>query len=260
MPRKSAPGAPKRKRQPKVLPIIKNDPWLEPYAEAITGRHQDAIEVEKRLTSASGSLSDFANAHRYFGLHRTAEGKWVFREWAPNATKICLIGDFSDWKPTDKYTLKSLAGGVWQGEWGVRAFKHGQNYKMLVEWEGGQGERIPAYADRVVQDPETHIFSTQVWDPKEKYQWKVTDFRPDTKPLLIYECHIGMAQEREGVGTYDEFRENVLPRIVKDGYNAIQIMARSVIMFQTSLLLQADSVLPTNCVPLSMRLMPKVLP
>ncbi len=225
MPTKTAQGAPKRKRQPKVLPIIKNDPWLEPYADAINGRHQDVINTEKRLTSASGTLSDFANAHRYFGLHRTAEGKWVFREWAPNATRITLVGDFSDWQLTEKYALKRIAGGVWQGEWGPRAFKHGQNYKMKVEWEGGEGERIPAYADRVVQDPESYIFSAQVWNPKEKYEWRVTDFRPDIKPLLIYECHIGMAQEREGVGTYDEFRENVLPRIVKDGYNAIQIMA-----------------------------------
>ena len=51
------------------------------------------------------------------------------------------------------------------------------------------------------------------------------NFKPSTSPLLIYECHIGMAQDYEGVGTYEEFRQNVLPRVVKDGYNAIQIMA-----------------------------------
>ena len=217
--------APRAKRQPKVLPIIKNDPWLEPFAEAITGRHQEALNVERRLTSEAGTLSDFANAHKYFGLHKGADGKWTFREWAPNATAITLIGDFSDWQPSEKYALTRGDNGVWEGKFGARAFKHGQNYKMLVEWDGGRGERIPAYADRVVQDPETHLFSAQVWAPKQAYEWKVNDFVPDTKPLLIYECHIGMAQEREGVGTYDEFRENVLPRIAKDGYNAIQIMA-----------------------------------
>ena len=226
MPSKSSATPAKRaKRQPKVLPIIKNDPWLEPYADAINGRHKEALATEKRLTSEAGSLSDFANAHRYFGLHREEGGRWVFREWAPNATKITLIGDFNDWTPTDKYTLTRIDGGIWVGSWGPRGMKHGQNYKMLVEWDGGQGERIPAYADRVVQDPTTHLFSAQVWAPKEAYQWKVKDFRPDTKPLLIYECHIGMAENKEGVGTYDEFRLNVLPRIAKDGYNAIQIMA-----------------------------------
>lgn len=217
--------APRAPRQPKVLPILKNDPWLEPFADAINGRHQDAINTERRLTSAAGSLSNFANAHRYFGLHREADGKWTFREWAPNATAIHLIGDFNGWQPTDKYALRRADNGVWEATFGVRALKHGQNYKMLVEWDGGKGERIPAYADRVVQDPDTKLFSAQVWAPKDPYKWKVDSFVPDTKPLLIYECHIGMAQEREGVGTYDEFRENVLPRIAKDGYNAIQIMA-----------------------------------
>ena len=214
-----------RRRAPKVLPIIKNDPWLEPYAEAITGRHNDAIAVEKRLTSAAGSLSDFANAHQYFGLHRLADGSWTFREWAPNATAITLIGDFNDWKPTPEYALRRIEGGVWEGTFPPEAFTHGLLYKMLLEWPGGSGERIPAYATRVIQDPKTYIFSAQVWAPAEPYRWQVDKFVPDTKPLLIYECHIGMAQEREGVGTYDEFREKVLPRIARDGYNAIQIMA-----------------------------------
>lgn len=33
----------------KVLNIIKNDPWLEPYADAINGRHQHVVEKEKEL-------------------------------------------------------------------------------------------------------------------------------------------------------------------------------------------------------------------
>lgn len=218
-------NTPKRTSKPKILPILKNDPWLEPFADAINGRHEDALRVERRLTGASGSLADFANAHLYFGLHRQADGTWIFREWAPNATAITLIGDFSDWKPAKKYALRRLDNGVWEGKFSKTALKHGQNYKMLVEWTGGSGERIPAYADRVVQDDQTKIFSAQVWAPAQPYEWKVKEFTPDTKPLLIYECHIGMAQDREGVGTYDEFRENILPRIAADGYNAIQIMA-----------------------------------
>ena len=50
-------------------------------------------------------------------------------------------------------------------------------------------------------------------------------FKPNTSPLLIYECHIGMGQDAEKVGSYTEFKELVLPRIIDDGYNCIQIMA-----------------------------------
>ena len=213
----------KRAPRKRTLSILKNDPWLEPYAAAIEGRHAQALAREKEL--GARSLVDFANAHNYFGLHRTADGGWVFREWAPNATKITLVGDFNDWKPTDAYTLERLDNGVWEITLPKEAMHHGDLYKMLVEWPGGQGERIPAYATRVVQDEQTKIFSAQVWSPDKPYAWQVDQFVPDTKPLLIYECHIGMAQDAERVGTYTEFRDNILPRIAADGYNAIQIMA-----------------------------------
>ena len=149
----------------------------------------------------------------------------MFREWAPNATSITLIGDFSKWKELRKYALKPIGNGVWEIKLPEKALQNGQLYKMIVCWEGGCGERIPAYANRVVQDEESKIFSAQVWCPEKPYKWKVRKFVPDTKPLLIYECHIGMAQDKEGVGSYTEFKDNILPRIKADGYNAIQIMA-----------------------------------
>ncbi|MDE7124931.1 MAG: 1,4-alpha-glucan-branching enzyme, partial [Muribaculaceae bacterium] len=207
------------------LPILKNDPWLEPFADAIIGRHKDVIYKEQELTSGKEDLSAFAHAHNYFGMHRSADGSWTFREWAPNATGITLIGDFSGWKEELKYRLEPRENGVWEITLPPDSMSHGQLYKMMMHWPGGNGERIPAYATRVVQDPDTQLFSAQIWAPEDKYTWKVKKFTPDTKPLLIYECHIGMAQEYEGVGTYQEFRDKVLPRIAEDGYNAIQIMA-----------------------------------
>lgn len=102
---------------------------------------------------------------------------------------------------------------------------HEDLFKLLVEWEGGSGERIPAWIRRVVQDENTKIFSAQVWNPEKPYVFKHKRFKPNVSPLLIYECHIGMASNEEKVGSYDEFRRMVLPRIVKEGYNAIQIMA-----------------------------------
>ena len=208
-----------------TLNLIKNDPWLEPFADAINGRHQFAIKKEAELTKkGKTTLSEFASGHLYFGLHQTKEG-WVLREWAPNASEIHLVGDFNDWTEQPKYAFKRKAGGVWEVKLPAKAMKHGDLYKLLVKWEGGQGERIPAYANRVVQDEATKIFSAQVWAPEAEYKWKKKTFKPDTAPLLIYECHIGMAQQEEKVGSYVEFREKVLPRVAKAGYNCIQIMA-----------------------------------
>lgn len=208
----------------KVLNIIKNDPWLEPYADAINGRHQHVVEKEKELVGKK-TLSDFATGHMYFGLHRTDKG-WTFREWAPNATEIYLVGDFNDWQEKPAFRMKRVRKtGNWEINLPEKAMKHGDLYKLKVYWEGGCGERIPAWATRVVQDEQTKIFSAQVWNPEKPYKFKKKTFTPNVAPLMIYECHIGMGQDAEKVGTYNEFRENVLPRIAKDGYNCIQIMA-----------------------------------
>ena len=209
----------------KTLNLIKNDPWLEPYADAITGRHQHVIEKEAELTNnGKQTLSDLASGYLYFGLHRTDKG-WVFREWAPNATHIYLVGTFNNWEEKEKYSLKRLKNGNWEIKLPADALHHGDLYKLIIYWEGGQGERIPAWANRVVQDENTKIFSAQVWNPEKPFKFKKKVFKPSTDPLLIYECHIGMAEQEEKVGTYKEFREKILPRIAKAGYNCIQIMA-----------------------------------
>jgi len=213
----------KQQQSAQTLGLIAHDSYLKPYEQAIQGRHDHAQDVASRLAKQSGSLSDFANGHDYFGLHATKTG-WVFREWAPNATALYLVGDFNQWTEMPDYQATRIDNGVWELKLPQSAMKHGDLFKMRVYWNGGSGERIPAWANRVVQDDQTKIFSAQVWNPTP-YQWKKKTFRAHKNPLLIYECHIGMAQDAERVGTYNEFREQVLPRIVADGYNCIQIMA-----------------------------------
>lgn len=206
------------------LKIIADDPWLEPFQDAIQGRLLDVMRKLHDLTQ-HGSLVDFANAYNYFGLHKRKGGGFVFREYAPNASSVTLIGDFSKWQEDPRFRCSNIGDGVWELIIPKGRIHNGDFYKMLVTWPGGQGERIPAYATRVVQDPETHIFAAQVENPARPYRFRIRNFKPKRDPLLIYECHIGMATEEERVGTYAEFTDNVLPRIAADGYNAIQIMA-----------------------------------
>ena len=205
-------------------PRLLDDPWLGPYEDII--RRRFAL-VEKRvneITSMPGSLSEFACAHEYYGLHQLEDG-WVFREWAPNATDIWLVGDFSDWKVQDEFRLVRLDGrDVWELHLPPKAISHGQFFRLELCWPEGRGERIPAYARRVVQDPKSLLQAAQVWIP-QKYEWKVPDFKVQNSGLIIYEAHIGMAQEESRVGSYTEFRDHILPRIVKAGYNTIQLMA-----------------------------------
>ena len=208
----------------KRLRILQDDLWLEPYRESIEKRHLYARQKEKELTQNGAlSLSDFATGYMYFGLHRHNQG-WVFREWAPNATAIYLIGTFNGWRKNENFRMQKTENGNWEIFLPGDFIRHRDLYKLLVEWQGGCGERIPAWCQRVVQDTQTKIFSAQVWHPEKSYCFTSTP-PPPQSPLLIYECHIGMASQREKIGTFEEFRNLVLPRIAKDGYNAIQIMA-----------------------------------
>lgn len=178
-----------------------------------------------------GSLLEFARAHEYFGIHfEPFRNGWVYREWAPQAYNIFLMGDFNGW---NKYShpLKKDVRGYWEiflpYEQYKDSFVHGSKIKIHVEGKNGALDRIPAYIRRVIQNEETHDFAGQLWFPKETFKWTDQDFDPRSNCAqpLIYECHVGMAQEKMGVGTYMEFAENILPRIKKAGYNTIQMMA-----------------------------------
>jgi 1,4-alpha-glucan branching enzyme len=201
-----------------------NDSWLKPFIPVIESRIEKCLLREKQLSGNLG-LSEFAMGHHYYGLHRTDSG-WVFREWAPNAENIFIIGNFNGWRDDDSFRMQEInANGDWEIRLPSEAFSHGDIFKLSVHWPGGKGERIPSYAKRVVQDESTKIFSAQVWDPPEKYIWSVNDFIPSGNVPVIYEAHVGMATEEWRTGTYKEFTQTVLPRIKKAGYNTVQLMA-----------------------------------
>lgn len=198
------------------------DPLLESFLPVIRRRHEKSVLKELEFTDRRRRLADCFNNHLYFGLHRTAEG-WVFREWAPNATAIYLMGEMNEWQKREKFRLKPLENGVWEAVLPEEAMWHGMNYKLWVEWEGGAGERIPAYARRVVQDDISKVFTAQVWVPEEPYRWR-NNGMPRCEHPLIYEVHVGMSMENRRVSTFNEFRAYVLPRIAEAGYNMIQLM------------------------------------
>ncbi|MDE5611194.1 MAG: alpha amylase C-terminal domain-containing protein [Odoribacter sp.] len=205
------------------LNVTVDEPLLEPFLPVIRRRHEKSVLRELEFTGRGKSLSDCFNNHLYFGLHRTAEGGWIFREWAPNATAIYLIGDSNEWQKREDFRLRSVGGGVWELELPAEAMWHGMAYKLWVMWQDGCGERIPSYARRVVQDDISKIFTTQVWAPEQPYRWKNAAL-PRCEHPLIYEAHVGMSMENRRVATFNEFRAYVLPRIADLGYNMIQLM------------------------------------
>lgn len=214
-----------RANSSRKLKILSIDPWLAPYQSDLKLRMERYQQTRKQLLGEEGELTSFANGYLYYGFHRTEEG-WVYREWAPAARQMHLIGDFNGWN-RQSHPMRRLPDGSWEIELtGARALAHGSLVKVQVTHrDGTRSDRIPLYIRRVVQDKRTNSFNGQIWAPPP-FRWSDEGFSARRKaPLFIYECHIGMAQEKPGVGTYREFTENILPWVRRSGYNAIQLMA-----------------------------------
>ncbi len=204
--------------------LTDKDPALSAYSGEIR-LHLDRYNERRWNLAGDGRLTDFANGHRYFGFHRTENG-WVFREWLPNADAAWLMGDFNYWARWE-YPLTNIGNGVWEIRLDGRdALKHGQHIKLLVGRQGNSFERIPAYITRCETDGNSHTLCGQLWVPDEPFGW--TDWgywgrqRPESP--MIYEAHIGMAQE-QGIGSYREFADRNLDWIKGCGYNTVQLMA-----------------------------------
>ena len=214
-----------------MMKIVEKDPWLEPVADEVQTRHDRYNNTLRYIEYHYGSLKSFASAHEFFGFHYdNIRRGWWYREWAPAAHYLSLFGDFNNW---DRYAnpLERENDGIWSIFLPDSQYKdkltQGSLLKVLVQSSIGEQERIPIYINRVVQNEDNKDFAGVLW--KTDNSKKSANIQQSTlkgqQPLFIYECHIGMAQESESVGTYKEFKENILPRIKDLGYNAIQLMA-----------------------------------
>ncbi|WP_209331777.1 alpha amylase C-terminal domain-containing protein [Lunatimonas salinarum] len=213
------------------LAIIKEDPWLVSYKEEILQRYVRFQRALLEIELAEGSLTEFAKGHTYFGINFDKERDgWYYREWAPKAQSLFLIGDFNGWN-RESHPLKRVEWGSWEiflpRDQYEETFVHGGLIKVHVVSEKGAIDRIPAYIKRVVQDEDSKDFAGQLWFPEQDFAWTDADFSPKrafTGPL-IYESHVGMGQEKEGVGTYREFADKILPKVKENGYTVVQLMA-----------------------------------
>ncbi len=203
--------------------LLELNPKLMPYKCDIDDRFALLEQTRKRLLPDGGKLTDFANAHHYFGFHHV-EGGWYYREWAPGADQLYFMGDFNRWNKTS-HPMKAMENGCWEIFLeGDTALWEGCKVKVVVDSKLGRNERLPLFARYVTQNPKTLVWCAEVQDDQKIFKWTDKHFKPSEK-IFIYETHIGMAQEEGKVGSYKEFTEKILPRIKKAGYNTIQLMA-----------------------------------
>lgn len=200
------------------LNILDYDPYLEPFKEDLSLRLFEFARTKKRLLGTDGSLVDFANGYKYFGFQQESK-HWTFREWAPNAKRAWLVGDFNNWE--NNFELKQAYGGTWEISIpGMLPVGSKVKVKLLLP-SGETVYRVPSYIMFAVPN-ERHELDGVIVQPK--YDWKNKAHQLKEAPL-IYEAHIGISTEEYKINSYKEFTRDVLPRIKKAGYNTIQLMA-----------------------------------
>ncbi|MFC1749080.1 alpha-amylase family glycosyl hydrolase [Pseudomonadota bacterium] len=204
--------------------LVALDSWLEPYRDGLKRQSFHFLSRLKKIQRSDKSLLKFSVGYKYFGFnsgkYRGKAGVW-YREWAPKALSLSLIGDFNRWNRLT-HLMKKDKYGVWSlfipNKDGLR---DGQKIKVHVVGRDEAMDKIPAYVTDVEKDGFGSFVG--VYRKTRRYKWK-HEIPSKPEKLRIYEAHVGMSQESGKVSSFDEFRINTLPRIVKQGYNCVQLM------------------------------------
>ncbi|KAF9961855.1 alpha-1,4-glucan branching enzyme [Mortierella alpina] len=208
--------------------VIQLDPWLAPYTIALQERYA-AYKAWRETIDKEGGYEKFTRGYERFGFQISDTGI-TYREWAPNATRAFLFGDFNQWNPSS-HEMKKDEFGIFEiflpnNADGTPAIAHNSKVKItMIKPDGTRIDRLPAWINRVTQDLSVSPnYDAVFWNPPQKYTWK-NKAPPKPKSLKVYEAHVGIATVEGRVGQFTEFTANVLPRIKKLGYNTIQLMA-----------------------------------
>ncbi len=214
-------------RRPPIPGLVLADGWLAPYEREIKARMRLFDSQMERICRSRGSLLHCAEGYKRLGFNRDPETReWIYREWAPGARELYLIGDFNRWDRRAT-PMQRNREGVWEVRLPADTLAHGQHVKVHVIGADNEGhDRIPAWIRFTEQNPQNFDYSGLIWEPAEPYTWRHTRWNPERiKVPYIYEAHVGMAGEEERIHSYREFADEVLPRIAELGYNVVQLMA-----------------------------------
>ncbi|KAL6736172.1 hypothetical protein Aduo_006554 [Ancylostoma duodenale] len=214
-------------RPPQLDNLVKLDSWLYDFQPEITRRYTVFLDYQKRIEECGG-MERFTQGYKEFGLNVQPDNSVICHEWAPGADQLALIGDFNGWnRETHKYTREE------HGKWrlvvppnadGSCAIPHNSIIKIAVTRQGHTVDKLSPWATYVTRPKETVVYHQQFYNPPERYQFKHP--RP-SKPesLRIYEAHVGISSWEGKVNSYRAFADDVIPRIARQGYNTIQLMA-----------------------------------
>ncbi|XP_070532672.1 1,4-alpha-glucan-branching enzyme-like [Ptychodera flava] len=216
---------------PELDRLLELDPYLRPHENEIKRRYGCFEEILKKITESEGGLDTFTKSYEHYGIHAKADGSVFCKEWAPAAEAVYLKGPFNNWDHR-KHPFEKKEFGNWEllippNPDGSYPIEHNTVVKLVIRTKSGEEvDRISPWAPYAVQNKTSNLYESHFWNPPENHKHVFQHEKPDVNgSLRIYECHVGISSWEGKVASYTHFKDNVLPRIKKQGYNCIQLMA-----------------------------------
>ncbi len=191
------------------------------YRLRLTHANGDSWEIEDayRFPSVLGDLDLYLmgqgshrDIFRKLGAHPTrlsGVSGTFFSIWAPNASRVSVIGEFNDWDGRVHVMRLHPGNGLW--EIFIPGVKHGTQYKF--ELLDKQGELLPFKSDPLGQFHEAPPGNASVVY-KSRYRWRDNEWvagQPDTpkmdQAISIYEVHLGSWQRAGDNNDFLSYRD-----------------------------------------------------
>uniref|UniRef100_A0A0N5ASM3 Aamy domain-containing protein n=1 Tax=Syphacia muris TaxID=451379 RepID=A0A0N5ASM3_9BILA len=213
---------------PNLGKLLELDGYLKNYSNEICRRYSVYRSYVDKIEECGG-WEKFTSGYLEYGMNVMSDNSVECLEWAPGAEQLALVGDFNNWDVTANLYEK-MPFGKWKltipPKDGSCAISHNSVVKIAVKKDGQFHMKLSPWAKYVTRPKDSIIYHQQFYNPPpaERYIQKAPK-PPKPEDLRIYEAHVGISSWEGKVNSYREFADNVIPRIQKQGYNAIQLMA-----------------------------------
>jgi 1,4-alpha-glucan branching enzyme len=150
-----------------------------------------------------------------------------FAVWAPNASRVAVVGDFNAWDTRRHPMRLRYPSGIW--ELFVPRLGSGARYKFDIV--GRNGERLPQKADPVAQSAEKAPHTASIVASPEPFSWndeawmagRLERHAPHA-PISIYEVHLSSWMQIDGGISWDSAAEKLIPYLVDMGFTHLELL------------------------------------